>query len=335
MADNDQNFNNNGHNHDDKVSAPRDIGDQFEPLLRTACNNRLGPVSWFRADWQRGGAKTGRSTFEVTPESKLNAVVKIPVGPNEFLWHNRMQFNKDCGQEYGVTANLYACNTSLEGYDLAWLVMERFSEGPLFGLVRNDAIHLMCDVAARFHARAAEYEIDKDPKSENWDELLEKARESVLMNVLPQHQHWQQYLKTISRSIDSIIEKWRSRPCQDWCHGDLHPANAMSRSKNPEDPAMLIDLAEVHAGHWVEDAVYLERLFWTRPSLLEEYPPVKLIARGRKKLGLPVSETDYHLADIRRVLLAATAPAFLRTEGNPRYLDACLAVLVDVTARIC
>ena len=29
------------------------------PALREACDGHLGPVSWFRADWQRGGASTG------------------------------------------------------------------------------------------------------------------------------------------------------------------------------------------------------------------------------------------------------------------------------------
>jgi len=31
---------------------------------------------------------------------------------------------------------------------------------------------------------------------------------------------------------------------------------------------VLIDLAEAGPGHWVEDGVYLERLFWGRPGLL-------------------------------------------------------------------
>jgi hypothetical protein len=51
---------------------------------------------------------------------------------------------------------------------------------------------------------------------------------------------------------------------------------------------------------------------------------VKVIAAARKKLGLRV-ETDYpRLAMIRRALLAATAPKFLKSEGHPAYLDSCL-----------
>jgi hypothetical protein len=37
-----------------------------------------------------------------------------------------------------------------------------------------------------------------------------------------------------------------------------------------------------------------------------------------------VDEDHPRLADLRRILIAACAPAFLKTEGLPRYLDAAL-----------
>ena len=40
-----------------------------------------------------------------------------------------------------------------------------------------------------------------------------------------------------------------------------------------------------------------------------------------------VGADDARLAMIRRVLLAATAPRFLKTEGHPRHLEACLGQL--------
>jgi len=320
------------------AATPFGLGDQFEPLLREACQGRLGSVSWFRADWQRGGAKTGRGAYQCPDQSDGNAtevqsIVKIPVGPTEYLWHQRLQPNDS--DPYGVTARLYDSGTSLAEYDLAWLVMERFPVGPLFAVVRNDALDLMAEVAGRFYARTAAYPVDQPPRRENWHELIQRARRNVKTSALAHENRWKKALKGISKSLDRIVEKWRGRPCETWCHGDLHPANAMSRSEQPEDPAMLIDLAEVHAGHWVEDAVYLERLFWMRPTLIEEHSPVKLISARRKTLGLPVDPEDVVLADIRRVLLAATAPAFLRSEGNPLYLDACLDVLENAGERVC
>ena len=91
-----------------------------------------------------------------------------------------------------------------------------------------------------------------------------------------------------------------------------------------EGDVALIDLAEVHAGHWVEDAVYLERLLWARPERLKSHKPVKAIAKARKAHGLDVDKDYPRLAMIRRALLAATAPKFIKSEGSPAHLAACL-----------
>ncbi|MFP3422344.1 hypothetical protein R0K19_23525, partial [Bacillus sp. SIMBA_161] len=39
------------------------LGATLEPIVRAACGGRLSPVTWFRTDWQRGGAATGYATF--------------------------------------------------------------------------------------------------------------------------------------------------------------------------------------------------------------------------------------------------------------------------------
>jgi len=126
-----------------------------------------------------------------------------------------------------------------------------------------------------------------------------------------------------------LVPEWRSRDSGQWIHGDLHLANTMSRVSMSKGTVSLIDLAEVHAGNWIEDdwiedAVYLERQFWARPERLKRHKPVKEIAAARRRLDLPV-EPDYpRLAMIRRTLLAATAPSFLKSEGQPQHLAACL-----------
>jgi aminoglycoside phosphotransferase (APT) family kinase protein len=121
-----------------------------------------------------------------------------------------------------------------------------------------------------------------------------------------------------------IVEGWEARDAAQWVHGDLHLANAMSRESMESGPVCLIDLAEVRAGHWVEDAVYLERQLWARPERIKRHGPVKAIAAARRRRALPVDDDYPRLAAIRRALLAATAPSFLRSEGDPRYLEACL-----------
>ena len=98
----------------------------------------------------------------------------------------------------------------------------------------------------------------------------------------------------------------------------------MCRSKEPNAAVSLIDLAEVHPGHWVEDAVYLERQLWGYKSRLKSSKPVHAMAAARKSLGMRVDDDYSELVDIRRILLAATAPAFMQSEGDPRYLASCL-----------
>ena len=85
----------------------------------------------------------------------------------------------------------------------------------------------------------------------------------------------------------------------------------------------LIDLADIHRGHWIEDGVYLERQLWARPERMKPIKPVKALADARKRLGLPVEEDYPRLAMVRRGLLAATAPRFMKSEGHPAYLAAC------------
>jgi len=320
------------------------LGDELEPLLRDACGGRLGKIAWFRADWQRGGARTGRSTFRVEDGREVDVVVKVPVGPNEFTWNRRLQPGEVQQHEpkqkplqspdpgYPVYPTLHASGSSLGPYDLAWIVIERLSEGPLFSLRREDAMELMADAAARFYLQSSIYPVDKPPKTEDWTDLLEKARENAQCNQIHQVQRWNSLIKKVQAIADDLRAEWDARPCVDWCHGDLHPANAMSRSKKPGDPAMLIDLAGVHAGHWIEDALYLERLYWPLAEYVKKHPPLKLIAQARTRYGLPVNNGYCRLADIRRLYFAATAPAFLVSEGNPKYLDICLNLIEEKLA---
>ncbi|MEM9881579.1 MAG: hypothetical protein AAF800_01525, partial [Planctomycetota bacterium] len=86
------------------------------------------------------------------------------------------------------------------------------------------------------------------------------------------------------------------------------------------------DLAEVRVGHWVEDAVYLEHLFWSRPHRLAGRKLVSMIARQRKAHGLPVGDDWPELARVKRALLAMTTAVRFR-EVSHAHADAALAVL--------
>jgi hypothetical protein len=101
----------------------------------------------------------------------------------------------------------------------------------------------------------------------------------------------------------------------------------MARCPAPEGPAVLLDYALTHVGHWVEDAVYFEHLFWSKRHRLGDRKPTRLIAQERKQQGLPVDADWPRFAQVRRVLLALATPANLDQYGDPAHIDAALQVL--------
>ena len=290
--------------------------------LLQALDGRLHDLHWFRTDWQRGGAATGFAKWRDENGRDRDVVIKVPVNLREFRWMRRT-----AGDPEGPVAQLLTSGTALGPYDFAWIVIERVPFGPLGLTWHADHFHRICDAAARFHKLAIQTTpLDGAPLHEDWDKLLGSAREHVREPSFPERSRWMHALKDFSKKADKAIRKWHDRAPLGWLHGDLHPANAMSRVSSDHGPACLIDLAEVRVGHWVEDAVYLERLHWPRPERLA-FKPVKCLAEARKRAGLEVGDYPM-LASIRRSLLAATAPAF-KGEHSPLLLAACLARLEE------
>jgi len=314
------------------------------PALLEACGGRLSGLRWFRSAWQRGGASTAFAAFECDTRGPIDAVVKIPVGPVEHRFSTALS-------GVGPTPIVLAGGDTLAGYDLAWLVLERAKGRTLSEDLSKAALVELTRVAAAFHQTAAEV-APATPRVDrtDWETLIGRAREAVKQNAIPEEQRWNQAIKGVQKTLASILRVWRARPIDTWCHGDLHPGNAIWSAPEPptlngESPtpvvgelgeatappparrAVLIDLAETHPGCWVEDGVYLERLFWGRAEALEGAKPVKLLAKARKALGLDNGEDHARLANIRRVLLAACVPVFLEREGHPAYLHGALETL--------
>jgi hypothetical protein len=300
----------------------RSLAASLAPVLGEACAGHLGDeITWFKADWQRGGAATGLSTFRLAEGDDARVVVKLPVVGRELLWTRRLQRDDE---QAPTVPKLYASGQSLGGYDLAWVVIEWFPHGPLGTHWHDDHTVRIAEAAADFYAAAGTYPVDQQPTEEPWDDLLREAQRVLKVNTIDQKQRWSSALKSLRSRLDRLVEQWNARDVHHWLHGDLHFANAMSRVSLESGPVSLIDLAEVHPGHWVEDAVYLERQLWARPERLKVRKPVQAIARARKARGLPVDEDYPRLAMLRRALLAGTAPRFLKSEGDPRHLAACL-----------
>jgi len=302
------------------------LAHELAPALREACDGRLGEIRWFRTDWQRGGAATGYADYAHECGTQAEAVVKLPIGPDE------LRVLRDLSGKPGTpTPSVVASGFELGGYDLGWIVMERLEGPPLMANLAKNDILAMADAMGRFYRIASEtWELKTPNDRPNWERLLEKSRENLRDNPVPNGQRWNECVKQTQRILPTLVQRWESREINSWCHGDFHPANALRRPENSpwgEPGVVLIDFAETHSGHWVEDAVYLERLYWGHADKLHKQKPVSLLARARRREGLPVEDDYATLASIRRVLMAACVPAFLHREGAPAYLDAALATM--------
>ncbi|GAB4545573.1 MAG: hypothetical protein Tsb0013_03530 [Phycisphaerales bacterium] len=307
------------------------LGPQLEPALVDACDGALRDIHWFRTDWQRSGAATAYATVELD-DGPRQAVVKLPVGPTE------LRITRGLCDSPAPTPRVAFCGEELGGWDLCWIVMERLPGDPLAAHLHSEVFAQLADAAAAFYAHAERTWPTIAPRHEwDWPALLEKAQENAREHAIVEEQLWRTHLRDVKRHFDSILRAWDARPRDTWCHGDLHPGNLMRRDEaSPwgEAGPVLLDFAETHPGHWSEDAIYMERLFWARPEILKEARPVQTLRRARKALGLPAHEEDTKLLDIRRVLIAATVPAFIDRDGHPAYLKAALGVLEKTLPRV-
>jgi aminoglycoside phosphotransferase (APT) family kinase protein len=307
------------------------LGAGLAPALLRVCGDALSNMHWFRTDWQRGGALTAYAKYD-DGKSVHDVVVKFPVPPRELHWLRRLQASE---HQHGDTVpRLLASGEEIEGYDLAWVIMERLPHGPLDSSWQGAEWDLLVEAIGRFYAAADQTPVDQPPRQEGWPGILKRTRAVLREHNVPEEKRWSKAIKLFSRKLGGTLEVWDGRDTEQWCHGDLHLANAMTRSAAPSGPALLFDLAEVHAGHWVEDAVYLEHLYWAAPDRLGGRNLVKQIARERKARGLKLEPDWPAHANARRALLAASAPAYLRQEGNPRHLHAALERLEQATSQL-
>lgn len=326
-----------------------DLAHLLEPALIAACGERLSNIQWFRSAWQAGGASTGFAKFTQPDTHVVEVVVKLPVGPNEHRWTSALGSIRgvEGGRGGGApnnghpdeaegplchcTPRVLASGIELGGYDLAWLVVEKLHGTPLNTCLDEHAVRDLLTAAADYYSAAAKARpvADADPPpSKDWESIIARGRDAIHKHGINEEQRWNQAIKAVQRILPRLIERWLARPINTWCHGDLHFGNALRRQGvSPGSGCVLIDLALIHPGHWVEDAVYLERLYWAKPELLCGIKPVSFLAKLLRERGLSDHEDYAMLANIRRVLMAACVPAFLLHEGHPRYVHAALEIL--------
>lgn len=311
---------------------PQALASELAPVVQEACRGSLGSIQWFRSSWQMGGAATGMSTWTFQDGQSMDVLVKLPVGYTEHFWSTRLgSWSPGSNHVCVSTPRIVAAGDKLGNYDLAWLVVERLRGGTLGHDLAKEQVTALLEAVCEFHQRASEVKPVSEanrPDPPDWVKLVERARESVRDNHIDHEQRWAEGLRKVHRGLGDLIDRWRRRPICTWCHGDLHPGNAMHRGpEHGQGEVILIDLALVHAGHWIEDAVYLERQYWGHEHLLHGVKPVSALARLRRRHGLKTGEEYAELANIRRLMMASCAPAFLGREGNPLYLETALRLV--------
>lgn len=323
-----------------------DLGPNFEPYLLEACDGRLAEIRWFRTGWQRGGAATGYAKAVRSDGVTLDAVVKFPIGPREY------KLLVELSETDAPTPRVAFHGRELGPFDLAWVVMENLPGEPLKRTYEHPDKKLftaVAEAACRFYAASAD-RLGSETPPKPWDfaALITKSRESCKHNPIPEVQRWAHALHDVAKYLDAMLSIWKARTLNTWCHGDLHLANIMERpsgspwaephhgesgggaasgGRSDGTGFVLLDFGEVHQGHWVEDAVYLERIYWANPEVSKKVKFVPLFARARKAAGLDCSDDYAKLAQIRRVLMASCAPAWLHRENHPLYLNAALEVI--------
>jgi hypothetical protein len=297
-------------------------GHELEDEIRQACNGRLIDFHWFRTDWQRGGASTAKGLFIKNDLETVNVVIKFPIPAVERLWLKRLS---DAGDD--IVPEVFAHGDRLGNYAIDWIVMEYLPHGPLSSKWDGMEFDLLVEAYGRMADAMDQFKVDEEPPGKDWEAIWHKSRENVHAHAIANEQRWNKALKQAHRHLKDWLIKLDDQPIDHWVHGDLHLGNALSRVAPPSGPALLIDFACVHAGHWLDDAVYLEHLYWARRDMLKGRKLCSMIAKQRKQHGLRVCADWPQWAQIHRALLAMSTPAMLEHDGSPAHVEAALEIL--------
>jgi len=303
------------------------------PALAEACGGegRLKQLTWFKSDHQRGGGSTA-SALLCDDDGERPVIVKLPVGYQEWKWTTRLAELQRL-DERPVTPRVLKSGLELGGHDLAWLVIERLPGRTIGNQMDQPTVRDVLAACARLQQLCARVDAASTATTRrvDWEMMMRRSRDALHRaghggGVMSPHeaQVWNNELKAVHRVLPTLLARWEARSKVDWCHGDLHGGNAV---RDGEGRLVLIDMALVHPGHWIEDALYFERVYWGNPAAMCGVNPLKDLALHRRELGLSCDGDYGRLASVRRVLTASCAPALIEREGNKQYLDAALEII--------
>ena len=207
-----------------KSSIPYSLASSLEPALRKQTNNRLNDIYWFRTDWQRGGAATGFATWDGDAE-KTDVVIKLPVNQRELGWTRKMQ------SAGGVVPQLFDSGEQLNGYDLTWMIIERFPVGPLGKHWESNNIARIAEAAARFTNGASAFPVDQAGRREDWSVLLRTAKKSVRKNHIQNEKSWKK--ENIYQKIQDYnkeLPKFIFHDGPPYANGNIHLGHLLNKA---------------------------------------------------------------------------------------------------------
>lgn len=316
------------------IADARHLGEALVPALREACGQHLGALEFFQTPFQHGGAATAFSVWSHSDGSKVPVMVKMPVGAIEHRWTSALGSFSDadfeCEAAMGCPVpRVLKSGTTLGGYDFAWLVVERLTSPGRISHPEERHVHEILETLVEFQRRALlTAPLEPARPSPDWAKIIERSRQAARDGIVEDSQHWSHSIHKVQKILPNLIARWESRRINSWCHGDLHLGNLLHRGSPQEEKcSVLVDLALVHPGHWVEDALYFERQYWGHSDLLMGVKPASELARLRRLRGLDANDNYPELANVRRVLMAACVPAAAEREGNAKYVKAALELL--------
>ncbi|MEZ6190111.1 MAG: hypothetical protein R3C45_02350 [Phycisphaerales bacterium] len=99
---------------------------------------------------------------------------------------------------------LYACGEVLGGYDMAWVVMERLTHGPLGSAWRGAEFSLLIEAVGRFYQATVDIPIHTKHVHRDWGAIHDHARASVRDHALPEAQRWNKAAGKIAQAVQGM-----------------------------------------------------------------------------------------------------------------------------------
>jgi hypothetical protein len=290
-------------------------------LAEPAAAGRLRDAQLGELSANYSGAFLVQATWDDQP-----AIAKVGATPREVQWAQDL-----ARVDPDLIPTLYASGDALGDEPLAWIVMERCRHevGWQWG---GAGYGMLLEAGVRFQLASRRIAPPVGPADVDPGPFFALAHEALTTDP-PAPGPAATVLANAERDWAWVVSHCRV----ELCHGDLHPANAVSRAAppHPEARALLIDHAPA-AMPWASEPARCEILYWRTQTPRGEPTLVHAMAAIRRRHGLEVPRP----ADLDRLSALFLAWHALRLwpytqhrQIRPEYPEAARAY-VEAAARL-